>query len=161
MEERIRVHKGYWSFDIPKIEEKYKAKYIGDFSLKSKEDWWHDKPCAIFYVENPDTSKGHSHYFGLFIIYHDLENLEDNSVFITRGDSAFSEPLTGIRADNGEVIVSCFPHHYIESLDNSVMIDGGRSGYLRYRGDKERLVKIIINKDKLEISDEKNLEIRQ
>ncbi len=156
MESKITVSKNYWPFNIEEVEKKYNAVYMGDFSLQTKSGHWSDSPAAIFYVENPDISKGHSHYFGLFIRYNDPIDPDDTSVLITRGDSAFSEPLQGIKADNGEVIVSCYRHHYIESEDKSVMIDGGPGGYNRYRGDKDRLVRVIIDGPNLKINLENN-----
>lgn len=151
MNTKITVHRGYYPLDIEKVAEKYAAVYMGDFSVRDKYGNWSEQPVAIFYVENPDTSKGHSHYFGIFKRYNDINDLKNFSLVITRGDSAFSEPLDGIIADNGEVLVSGFSHDYKESEDGSVMIDGGRSGYIRYSGSQDKLVKIVVNKDKFEI----------
>lgn len=137
---KITVCKNYWPFDIKKVEEKYNAKYIGDFALKDKYNGWTEQPAAIFYCENPDQSKGHTHYFGLL--------MRGKTVMITKGDSAFSQGLSGAIAKNGEIIISCYRHHFVEAEDGSCVIDGGRD-YLHTN--TTNIVKLKINKDKLEI----------
>ena len=62
-------------------------------------------------------------YFGLFY--------QNDNLWITDAQSAFSDPITGIETDDGEVIVSRFRHDYIEK--DKYMIDGGRD-YLRTSG---------------------------
>src|SRR5690606_37070567 len=116
---------------------KYGAKYIGDFCLKTKDKGWSEQPAAIFYQENPDVSLGHTHYFGLLI--------RDGCIFITKGDSAFEQGLTGIQHGD-EIIVSCFRHDYVKSHDGEVFVDGGRD-YLRTNS--SNIVKLHIEKDKL------------
>lgn len=143
---KVNHSKGYYPLNIEKCEKKYNAKYIGDFQTKRKDGSWNDKPCAIFYVENPDISKGHSNYLGLFAKYITDEYSE---LSITNGLSAVEEPFTAIQADNGEYVISSYRHDYRVSNDGSVMIDGGRD-YNRYTSDK-KLVKLKLNKDKFEI----------
>lgn len=143
---QVNHSKGYYPFDIKKCEEKYNAKYIGDFQTKRKDGSWNEKPCAIFYVENPDINKGHSNYLGLFAKYITDEYSE---LLITNGLSAVEEPFTAIQADNGEYVISSYRHDYRVSNDGSVMIDGGRD-YNRYTSDK-KLVNLKLNKDKFEI----------
>lgn len=147
MESLIRVCKGYWGFTPHKIEEIYKARYIGDFEIRDKNGNWAEKPVSVFYQENPDIKKGHSHYFGLF--------KRDLDVFITGANSAFEQPLIGAVADNGEIIISCYRHDYVVSQDGSVMIDGGKS-YIRTN--TSNLVKIRIEKDKFIIDGPLTLE---
>lgn len=150
MKTTFNVSKNYWGLNIEKIEKDKEAKYIGDFCLKDMKGNWTEIPVSIFYVESPDVEQGHSHYFGLYFrfIGPDFEPLQ--TAYITKGDSAFEEPLTGIIADDGEVVISCYRHDYRESTDKSVMIDGGRD-YNRYRGHSDRLVKVGVEKDKLHI----------
>lgn len=119
------VHRPYWGLDIVKCEKHYNATYMGPWAIKRK-DGWSEQPCEIFYVENPDTSLGHSHYFGLFMFPFDRESL-----MITRGDSAFSEDIVGAYGEDGEVVVSRYRHDYIEH--GAFMIDGGRD-YTRLGG---------------------------
>ena len=54
-------------------------------------------------------------------------------VMITNAESAFSEPITGILTDDGEVIVSRYRHDFV--LKEGHFIDGGRD-YTRSSGGK-------------------------
>ena len=105
---------------IVKIEEKYGAKYMGYWCTKHSSGAWNDIPVDVFYQPNPDTSKGHSHYFGMF--------RQGDRVWITNAESAFSEPMTGVICEDGEVLVSRYRHDYHTKGDR--MIDGGRD-YVR------------------------------
>lgn len=109
---------------IKMIEERYKAKYVGAFCTKRKNDTWHEMPVDVFYDPNPDVQKGHKHYFGMF-----YDHMNDQAM-ITDATSAVSEPMVGVVAKDGEVIVSGYRHDYKRSNDDSVFIDGGRD-YLR------------------------------
>ena len=106
------------------IEEKYKAKYMGYWAIKRDGGDWSDMPVDVFYQPNPDLSQGHSHYFGIFTV-------AGQGVLITNAASAFSEPITGLLTDDGEVLVSRYRHDYVEK--GQYMIDGGRD-YLRTSG---------------------------
>lgn len=117
---------GYWlkESSIKKTEELYGAKYMGYWCTKRLNgESWNDNPVDVFYQPNPDTEKGHKHYFGLFV--------QNGALYITDATSAFSEPITGIETDDGEVIVSRYRHDYVEK--DKYMIDGGRD-YLRTSG---------------------------
>jgi len=109
---------------IKKLEELYNAKYVGHWCTKRPDGTWHDMPVDVFYQENPDQSKGHSNYFGMFIN-------ERGQAMITNAESAFSEPITGMLCEDGEVLVSRYRNDYQTKGD--VMVDGGRD-YLRYSG---------------------------
>ncbi len=103
------------------IEEKYGAKYMGYWCTKSVNgDWWNERPVDVFYQPNPDRAKGHTNYFGMFT--------QDGMVWITNAESAFSEPITGVITEDGEVLVSRYRHDYVSK--DGYMIDGGRD-YLR------------------------------
>ena len=117
---------GYWfkSAGIRKIEEKYNAKYMGYWCTKRPSGGWNESPVDVFYVENPDTSKGHTNYFGMFIKTDPYTGESTGSVYITEASTAFSEPIAGIPTDDGEVIVSRYRHDYVEK--DGRMIDGGR-----------------------------------
>jgi hypothetical protein len=113
---------GYW-FDednIRIIENKYQARYVGYWCTKKPRGGWNESPVDVFYVENPDRSQGHTNYFGMF--------RDHDNVLITDASSAFSEKITGILCEDGEVIVSRYRHDYVTNGDN--MIDGGRD-YLK------------------------------
>jgi hypothetical protein len=106
----------YQPISIPKVEEKYGAKFVGDFCVKTKSGGWSEEPIAIFYQPNPNVALGHKHYFGLFV--------RGESMYITDGTSAFSEPIVGIVTPGGEVIFSRYRHDFVER--EGVFIDGGR-----------------------------------
>lgn len=138
---------------LPVVEEMFGGKFIGDFCVKAKGGGWTDSPIAIFYQPNPDTEKGHSHYFGIFID-------DNNKLVITSGDNVFSEEIIGIVADDGEVIISRWRHDFVTSIDKSVFIDGGRD-YTRCGisstsdiPPSDRMVKLNINNDKLVVDEE-------
>ena len=109
---------------VDAVEQKYNAKYVGDFCLKTASGGWTESPVAIFWQETPPV-KGYSHYFGLFF--------QDGKIMITDGASAFHDKISGIVADNGEVIFSRYRHDFHYSTDNSVAVDGGRD-YMRCLG---------------------------
>jgi hypothetical protein len=114
--------KPYWLNEegIGIIEEKYNAKFMGSWAIKRSDGIWTEEPVDVFYVENPDTSKGHTNYFGIFV--------KQGEAYITEASTAFSEPIIGRVTRNGEVLVSRFRHDF-QSKDG-VMIDGGRD-YVR------------------------------
>jgi hypothetical protein len=119
---------GYWMKEagIKKAEELYGAKYMGYWCTKRLNgESWNDNPVDVFYQPNPDESKGHKHYFGLFL------QGPNSALYITDATSAFSEPIMGIETEDGEVIVSRYRHDYVEK--GKYMIDGGRD-YLRTSG---------------------------
>lgn len=117
---------------IEMVEKHYNAKYMGYWTVKRENGEWSEMPVDVFYQPNPDVSKGHSHYLGLFTV-------PGTGVMITDAASAFSEPITGLLTDDGEVIVSRYRHNCV-TKDN-YMIDGGRD-YVRTSGGK--LVEVTV-----------------
>lgn len=119
------------------IEEKYKAKYMGYWAVKRKNSNWSEMPVDVFYQPNPDLSKGHSYYFGIFTVP------GQDGVLITDAASAFSEPITGLLTEDGEVLVSRYRHDCVQK--GPYMIDGGRD-YLRTSGNNAdgKLVKVTV-----------------
>lgn len=115
----------YQPFKIEVVEEKYNATFVGDFCLKTKNGWT-EAPIAIFYQPTPINPE-YSNYFGLYVSVL-------NKILICDGASAFSQPIIGAVADNGEIIISRYRHDCVTSQDGSVMIDGGRD-YLRTNTD--------------------------
>lgn len=67
------------SENIKLVEEHYNAKYVGRFGL-DRRVFDTDIMGDVFYVENPDTSKGHSNYFALF------RDAIDGKLFITNAE---------------------------------------------------------------------------
>jgi hypothetical protein len=109
---------------IKVIEEKYGAKYMGYWCTKRLNgESWNERPVDVFYQSEPDTEKGHKHYFGMFV--------QEGTLWITDATSAFSDPITGIETEDGEVIVSRYRHDYVEK--GKYMVDGGRD-YFRTSG---------------------------
>lgn len=108
---------------IKKIEETYGGKYVGYFCILQPSGNWSQMPIDVFYQPNPDLSKGHSHYFGVF--------MQNGKVCITNAISVTEQNILGIVAQDGEVVVSRYRHDFRRSRDGSVFIDGGRD-YTRY-----------------------------
>ena len=146
---------GYWfkKAGIQKIEEKYGAKYMGYWAIKNSRGGWNDSPVDVFYQPNPDTSKGHTHYFGMFIRTDPYSGEGTGSVYITEASTAFSEPIAGIPTDDGEVIVSRYRHDYVEK--DGRMIDGGRD---YTRRSLHPTVTVTIDGDQFIISERESIE---
>lgn len=110
----------YWfnSDGIAILEETYNVKHMGHWCIKNKFGNWSEMPVEVFYSENPDTEKGHSHFLGVFI--------RDGSVFLCDAQSAFSEEILGKTESlsDSEVIVSRYRHDY--RTNKNLMVDGGR-----------------------------------
>jgi len=123
-----------WLIDeaVPRVEEVYNAKFMGHWAILDKNNCWINSPVDVFYVENPDRSKGHSNYFGLFWSL-------DSGWSICDAQSAFSVPMMGALCPDGEVLVSRYRHNYVEKDD--IMIDGGRE-YTRTNA--ENLVSVTV-----------------
>lgn len=120
-------HTPYWVSEagISKIEEMYKATYMGPWCIRDTKGNWSDIPVEVFYQPNPDRSKGHVNYFGIYE--------SPNGWCICNAESAFSNKMMGVVCPDGEVLVSRYRHNCVEK--DSIMIDGGRD-YIRTNGDK-------------------------
>jgi hypothetical protein len=114
---------------IAEIEQRYNAKYMGYWCTKNLRDGWNESPVDVFYVAEPDRSKGHTNYFGMFTRGGFTRGGDS---YIIDASSAFSAPITGILTKDGEVIVSRYRHDYVTK--DGYMIDGGRD-YLRCSAD--------------------------
>lgn len=119
--------KGYFLSEegIKKVEERYGARYMGYWAIHTRQDpmWgpsWGETPVDVFYQPNPDTSKGHTNYFGIF--------QRRGETLICNAESAFSEAIYGIVLKSGEVMVSRYRHDCV--MKEGHMIDGGRD-YIR------------------------------
>ncbi len=133
----------YHAINIEAAEELYKSKYIGSWCIRDGENW-SEVPVEVFYQPNPDTSKGYSHYFGIYVesgiggYYH--------KVMVTNAESAFSKDIIGI-VDNDIVYVSRYRHDFVKT-PSGFIIDGGRD-YLRLGSDSNEnseldLVKVTV-----------------
>lgn len=105
------------------VQDHYGGTYVGYFCTKRPDGSWNETPVDVFYQPNPDVSKGHSHYFGVF--------RRDSGMYITNAISVTEQPMLGVIANDGEVLVSRYRHDYRRSNDGSVFIDGGRD-YTKY-----------------------------
>lgn len=131
--------------NIDAVEKHYGVKYIGDFCLKNRDGGWCEFPTAIFYQANPNIELGHSNYLGVFV------RQNDNAIMLTNGASAFDDPITGVVANDGEIIYSRYRHDFRTSTDGTAFVDGGRD-YVR-RNIVSKTVTLVIDKDKLVVQD--------
>jgi hypothetical protein len=127
---------------IAKIEKLREAKYVCETCI-SVDSVWVDHPVAIFYgqVEHPVSN---SRYFGLYVN-------EQDQVMIINGQTAVNEPITGVIADDGEIIYSRYTHDFRKSKDGSVFIDGGRDYVRASVLSKDRYVKLIMVDGEFEV----------
>lgn len=124
----------HWSIcNIATVEEKYKANWVGQMPLRTKDGQWSDSPADVYWQETPPV-KGYSNYFA---IIH-----RDGVLYITSGASAVEGTFYAVVADDGEVLYSRCRHDYRESSDGSVTIDGGRD-YCRTSVTKAIELKIV------------------
>ena len=131
---------GYWlgEVNIAKIEKLKNAKYMGYFCTKRPSGGWNESPVDVFYVENPNTNIGHSNYFGMF--YQGPPGV-NKSLYITNALSCFDDPITGLKFDDGTIIISRYRHDFVEYQD--VAIDGGRD-YTKINGDTSKVKQVSI-----------------
>lgn len=119
--------------NIAIIEEKKTALFVCDTCLKGVEGGWINQSVAVFWNKDPaNIPEGGSAYFGMF---HRWEpptfDSDSGTLMITNAISAAENVITGIVAENGDVIYSRYRWDYRGSPDGSVWIDGGRD-YVRY-----------------------------
>lgn len=108
--------------DIAKVEEKYNAKFVGQLCLRTKSGGWQGDDCGDVYYQATPPVEGYSNYFALVN--------QGGSLYITSGASAVEGEISGVRADDGEIVYSRYRHDMRHSTDQSVWIDGGRD-YVR------------------------------
>lgn len=110
--------------DVSIVEEKYNAKYVGDFCIKDQNGNYSLDDFAIFWQETPPI-EGYSNYFAVFI--------RNGRPYITDGSTAVEKPITAVIANDGEIVYSRNRWDCRHSKDGSVFIDGGRD-YVRTDG---------------------------
>lgn len=128
----------YYNKDaINYIETKYNVSYIFESPIKDKNGNWLERPSLIFYSKksHPEGSN-----------YLAISKVKGNTIILSNGIST-TEPFTGIRAKNGDIIYSHYRHHFNTSEDGSVWIDGGRD-YVRTNS-IESLISLILIYDKI------------
>ena len=120
------------------IEEKYNAVHMGFWCTKRLDGQsWNEIPVDVFYQPNPDVTKGHTNYFGMY--YKSIDGEVIRTLCIINAESAFSEPIVGALI-NDEVIVSRYRHDYLSR--GGIFVDGGRD-YLRTNS--KDLVSVTVN----------------
>lgn len=154
------IHNDVNGFNIDVIEEQYKAKYVGEFCLKSKSGEWYDQAFSLFY--NPTPHPQGSNYFALYYMY-DYDTLINDKipkVYITDGISAVQDkqgtPVIYIAAmvDDNQAIYSAYRHD--SQSYNDVMIDGGRDYHRGSLGSK--LINFIIEDSEIKLVGEQEVE---
>jgi len=110
--------------DIAKIEDMKNAVYVCETCLRSREGGWANQAVAIFWnKDEANVPPGGSRWFGMFWR---VEVSGHQSLFITNAQSAVEHPITGVIAENGDIIYSRYRHDYRVSPDGTAMVDGGR-----------------------------------
>lgn len=103
---------------VDKIPESYPGSvYVGQFPLKHIGiDRFTDWHADVFYNPNPDTSKGHSNYFAVYV--------RDGKGYITDAKHVETMLLTVIEDSEGNFIYPRFQHDF-RYFDGSYFCDGG------------------------------------
>ncbi len=132
---RVNVNTGRddAQFKIDVVENKYNAKFVGQFCLKTKDGQWANSPADVYWQATPPV-EGYSNYFALII--------QHGSVYITSGASAVEPLISAAVATDGEIIYSRYRHDYRTSADKSVFIDGGRD-YTKGGAGKYTTLKVV------------------
>lgn len=117
-----------------KVESVKNAKFVCESCLKTEKGGWANFAAAFFYQREPHENG--SHYFALY------QNAWSGDLIIANGQVIEEQEITGILAENGEIIYSRYRHDYVDSYDRSVSIDGGRD-YVRTTG-KGRTVPLVV-----------------
>lgn len=136
------IHTKNYYFDenqIKIIEEKYNVKYIGDFDFLLSDNVYSDTPASLFYSENPDLAKGHSHYLAV------RPTDKKGIISLFNGIRCTRDPLSAIKDFEGNYLLSTYRHDY--RSDGYNYVDGGRS-YRRISKDAD-FYEVIFLKDKL------------
>ena len=136
---------------LAKIEKYYQAKYVCETCIGDSKGNWINQPIAIFYqADKAKVPKGGSQWFGIYYSVDFIEELmPPNTLSIMNAISATEHDISGIMAENGDVIYSHYRHDYRTSPDGTVWIDGGRD-YIRYNPvHHEKLVNLRIIRNKL------------
>lgn len=120
-------------FKIDVVEQKYNAKFVGQFCLKTKDGSWANSPADVYWQAEPPVA-GYSNYFALITQY--------GSVYITSGESAVVAPISAVESD-GEIIYSRYRHDYRSTKDGIAIIDGGRDYTKRAGGGRDLTLKVV------------------
>lgn len=137
----LSYRKSELPIDIDAVEKHYSATYVGDFCVKDANGQYVTDTAAVFWQAEPPV-EGYSNYLALFV--------RGKTLYVTSGASAVEKPITGIVADDGEIVYSRHRWDNRRSADGSVTIDGGRD-YIKTSGHFNRLVKLVVNGPTIEV----------
>ena len=126
--------------DTAVIENKYNAKYIADFALKTVGGGWSESPGQIYWQPKPPV-EGYSHYFAVV--------LQRGQVFITSAQCLENLEFVGIKSGD-EIIFSRYRHDYRSTADGKCTIDGGMD-YVKVGNFPEEFVSMKLNGPVLEV----------
>lgn len=133
----------YRHIDVKRIEEHYKAHYVGDFAIRQKDGSWSERPVMVFYQPFLDDPK-HTHYFGVFP--------RSGQLMICDASSIVGLPMLGIES-GGEIVYSRYRHDFRQTSDGKATIDGGRD-YTKRSGSAREIWLVIIEGEIKVIPDE-------
>jgi hypothetical protein len=125
------------------------AVYMGSWCVK-RDGQWENDVTEIFYDPTPDTSKGHSHYFGIYPT--------NTNVYIVDGASFCEDGIRGALATNGEIVCSRWRKDYHASEDGSAFADGGRNHDLLIGG-VNKVVEVVVDGPDFYVNGEKCLKV--
>ena len=102
------------------VEEKYNAKYVGEFCYKNGGQGWMNQPMALFYTEKPHPDG--SNYMGVMLTETPLTDV--SSLVLVDGISATEHEWAGVlNEETNEIIYSAFRHDC--QVLGDLMADGG------------------------------------
>jgi hypothetical protein len=126
---------------IEKIESLRKAKYVCTTE--------HEGLCVeVFYGDETHPASG-SRYFGLY------KAGRTGELMITNGAFVEDQKISGIVAENGEIVFSRYRHDYRMSTDGTVFIDGGRSYTRSSAVSSDRFVNLVVREGVLQVESER------
>lgn len=123
------------NYIIPeKVEEIKDAKYLGEFTLKTVDGGWANKPVQLYFQENPPEN-AESNYFALHFN-------GQGEVLISDGKSAVENVFYSgvLNEKTNEVLYSAYRHDYQKHGD--LIADGGRD---YFRGSLHSYVQFYID----------------
>lgn len=125
------------------VEEKYNAKYIGEFCYHNGTQGWLNQPMALFYTEKAHPEG--SNYIGVMLA--PPVTGRNSTLIIVDGISAAENEWYGVLSKvTNEIIYSAFRHDY--QVLGELVADGGPE-YLHSSG--HPFVTLTIIKDKLSV----------
>jgi hypothetical protein len=138
----IRYYSNLRKKDLKKVEKDYNAKFVGEMPVRDSLGNWTPMPCLVFYTEEAHPQG--SNWFGLY------ENPMNGNLYICDAKSATEEPFSGLLVDD-LAIYSHWRHDYhVHPKGESAAIDGGFD-YVKHTMGEGQIVKLQVNKDKIEL----------